>query len=86
VIFEYLELNHATAVTHVCNYGVIWRLMVLGEQQLRAGARAFHGGGEGGGAMLGGRVCDIVVTSCDLRRLEMAPGTISNSLLLLCLG
>jgi len=42
-------------------------------------------GGGGGGAMLGGRVCDVVVTPCDLRSLEMARPRIS-SLLLLCLG
>jgi len=36
--------------------------------------------------MLGGRVCDVVVTPCDLRRLEMAPLARIDSLLLLCLG
>jgi hypothetical protein len=30
VIFEFLELTRAFAVTYVCDCGVIWRLMVLG--------------------------------------------------------
>ena len=38
VIFEFLELTRAFAVTHVCDCGVIWRLMVLGSEQPRAGA------------------------------------------------
>ena len=41
--------------------------------------------GAEGGAMSGGRVCDVVVTPCDLRRLEMARPRI-DPLLLLCLG
>jgi len=45
----------------------------------------FSEGGRGGGAMLGGRVCDVVVTPCDVRRLEMARPRI-GSLLLLCRG
>ena len=53
VIFEFLELTHAFAVTYVCDCGVIWRLMVLGLEQPRAGARAFRGGGEGGGCAVG---------------------------------
>ena len=61
VIFECLVLTRAFAVTHVCDCGVIWRLMVLGAQQRRAGARAFHGEmGEGGLAMLGWWVCDAL--------------------------
>ena len=36
--------------------------------------------------MLGGRVFDVVVTPCDLRRLEMALLAQIGSLLLLCLG
>ena len=38
---ECLELTHAPAVTYVCDCGAVWKLMVLGEQQLRSGARAF---------------------------------------------
>ena len=58
---------------------------MLGVEQLRAGASAFRGVAEGGGAMLGVGVCDVVVTPCDLRRLEMVQPRIV-SLLLLCLG
>jgi hypothetical protein len=44
-------------------------------------------GGKGGGAMLGGRICNVVVTPFDVRRLEMALAfTGVHSLLLLCLG
>ena len=60
--------------------------MVLGAERLRAGASAFRGVAEGGGAMLGLGVFDVVVTPCDLRRLEMAPLAGIVSLLLLCLG
>ena len=42
--------------------------------------------GWGGVALLGGRVCDVVVTPCDLRRLEMARQVLIDSLLLLCQG
>ena len=42
-------------------------------------------GGGGGAAKLGGRVCDVVVTPCDVRRLEITRARI-GSLLLLCLG
>ena len=59
---------------------------MLGAKQLRAGASAFRGVAEGGGAMLGVGVCDVVVTPCDLRRLEMVPLAGIVSLLLLCLG
>ena len=38
VIFECLELTRAFAGTHVCDCGVIWRLMVLGAERQRAGA------------------------------------------------
>ena len=41
--------------------------------------------GGGGAAMLGGRVCDVVVTPCDVRRLEIQRPS-NDSLLLLCLG
>jgi len=41
VIFECSELTRSSAVTHVCDCGVTWRLMVLGGPQLRAGAKAF---------------------------------------------
>ena len=40
-----LELTRASAGLHVCDCGVVWRLMVLGVQRLRAGARAFSGEG-----------------------------------------
>ena len=36
--------------------------------------------------LVGGRVCDVVVTPFDLRRLEMAPQARIGSLLLLYLG
>ena len=86
VIFECLELTCASAAIHVCDCGVIWRLMVLGVEQQRAGARVFRGRGRGGGAIFGGRCFDVVVTPCDVRRLEMAPPARIGSLLLLCLG
>ena len=81
-IVECGELTCAWAVTHLCDCGIIWRLMVLGAEHQWAGARVFR---RGGGAMLGGLVYDVVVTPCDLRRLEMARPTL-GSLLLLCLG
>jgi hypothetical protein len=89
VIFEFLELTRAFAVTHVCDCGVIWRLKVLGVEWPRAGARAFRGGGGRGVAMLGGRVCDVVVTPCDLHRLENTQNRTHkriDALLLLCPG
>ena len=82
-IFECLELTRAFPGTHVCDCGIAWRITVLGAELLRAGARAFWGGER---AMLGGRVYDVVVTPCDLRRLEMALLARLGSLLLLCLG
>ncbi len=82
-MFECWVLMRAFAGSHVCACGIGWRLIVLGAEQLRAGARAFLRGG--GGAMLGGRVCDVVVTPCDVRRLEMVLARIV-SFLLLCLG
>ena len=42
-------------------------------------------GGGGGAAKLGGRVCDVIVTPCDVRRLEITRVRIDR-LLLLCLG
>ncbi len=41
MIFEWLELILESAVTHLCDCGVIWRLMVLGDRWCgpRAGAR-----------------------------------------------
>jgi len=54
-VFECLELTRAFAVTHVCDKGIGWRLMVLGVQRIRAGARAFQGGaGQGGRCLVGG--------------------------------
>ena len=48
--------------------------------------KGVSGRGEGGGgAMLCGRFCDVVVTPCDLRSLEMVQMSI-GPLLLLCLG
>ncbi len=44
---ECLELTRASAV-YVCDCGVVWRLMVLGEQRFRTGARAFCGEGQRG--------------------------------------
>ena len=41
VIFECSELTRSSTVTHVCDCGVTWKLVVLGGQQLRAGAKAF---------------------------------------------
>jgi len=41
VIFECSELTRSSAVTHVCDCGVTWKLMVLGGQLQRAGAKAF---------------------------------------------
>ena len=48
MIFEWLELTLVSAVTHVCDCGVIWRLMVLGGEWGGAGARAVGGGWEVG--------------------------------------
>ena len=45
---ERLELTRGSAVTHVCDCGVVWRLMVLGLQQQRTGARVFCGEGRRG--------------------------------------
>ena len=45
---ECLELTRAAAATHVCDCGVVWRLMVLGEQQRKAGVRACCGEGRRG--------------------------------------
>ena len=84
-IFEYLELTRAFSDEYLCDFGIIWRLIVLGVQRPRAGARAFRGGGGRGVAMLGGRVCDVVVTPCDVRRLEITRSQI-DALLLLYLG
>ena len=51
---EYLELTHAPAGTHVCDCGAVWKLIVLGVQLNRAGAKSFwckgvlwRGGAEG---------------------------------------
>ena len=44
--FECRDLTRASAATHVCDCGVVWRLMVLGVEQLVAGARAFCGEGQ----------------------------------------
>ena len=85
VIFEFMELTRAFAGTHVCDCGIAWRLMVLGCKLPGAGARVFRGGGEEVAAILDVRVCDAVVTPCDLRSLEMARPR-NDSLLLLCLG
>ena len=61
---ECLELTRASAGSHVCDCGVVWRLMVLGIQRLWDGARAFSGEGVEGGISRcgGGWVCDVVVT------------------------
>ena len=52
-VVECLELTRAFAATHMCDCWIIWRLMVLGGERIRAGARAFLGGGEGGGSDVG---------------------------------
>ena len=82
-IFECLELTCGSAVPYMCDCWIAWRLMVLGAEHQRAGARVFR---RGGVAMLGGLVYDVIVTPCDLRRLEMALLAQIGSLLLLCLG
>ena len=47
MLFEWFELTLMSAASHVRDCGVIWRLMVLGKQWLRAGARVFCGEGLG---------------------------------------
>jgi len=42
-------------------------------------------GGGGGAAKLGGRICDVVVTPCDVRSLEIQRPPV-KPLLMLCLG
>ncbi len=84
--FQILVLTRAFAVPHVCDSGIDRKLIVLGVQLVRAGARAPFGFGGGGcKVMLDGRDFDLVVTPCDVRSLGMAPTPI-DSLLLLCLG
>jgi len=51
--FEPLEVTRAFTESCVCDCGIFWRLMVLGGQQQRAGARAFLGGAEGGWSGVG---------------------------------
>ena len=46
--FECRDLTRASAVSHVCDCGVVRRLMVLGAQRLRTGARVFCGEGRRG--------------------------------------
>jgi hypothetical protein len=82
---ETLELKRAFAVPYVCDCGIAWKRMVLGTERQWAGGRALLGGAEGGRAIFGWQVCDLVVTPGDLRRLEMEQPRI-GSLLLLCLG
>ena len=82
-ILECLELTCGSAVPYMCDCGIAWNVVVLGAKHQRAGARALR---RGGGAMLGGLVYDVVVTPCDVRRLEMALLARVGSLLLLCLG
>jgi hypothetical protein len=43
----------ASVGTHVCDCGVVWRLMVLGAKPGRAGARAFCGEGPRGAGDVG---------------------------------
>ena len=47
----------AFAASYLCDCGVLWWLMVLGIQWLRAGARKLYEGGEKAGAMCGGLRC-----------------------------
>ncbi len=49
-IIECSKLTLAAAVPHMCNCGVIWRIMVLGVERLWTGAKEFCGGLEGGGS------------------------------------
>ena len=49
----------ASAVSHVCDCGVVWRLMVLGIQQLRAGARELCGEGRMGERDVGVSECEM---------------------------
>ena len=46
--FECRELTRASAESHVCDCGVVWRLVVLGGQLQRAGVRACCGEGRRG--------------------------------------
>ena len=46
--FECRSLTRASAGAHVCDCGVTWRLMVLGTERLRTGARVFCGEGRRG--------------------------------------
>ena len=43
-----LELTRESAGSHVCDCGVVWRLMVLGVQRLGTGAREICGEGRMG--------------------------------------
>ena len=55
-----LELTRASAGSHVCDCGVVWRLMVLGVQLQRAGGRAVCEEGRRGGARCGeGGFCGV---------------------------
>ena len=45
MLFEWFELTLMSAGSHVCDCGVVWRLMVLGAERLRTGARVFCGEG-----------------------------------------
>ena len=51
--FDCSELTLAFAGSYMCDCWVIWRVMVLGMGRLRAGARVFRGGLEGGGSAVG---------------------------------
>ena len=46
--FECRELTRASAGSHVCDCGVVWRLVVLGVELQRTGARVFCGEGRRG--------------------------------------
>jgi hypothetical protein len=73
---EYLELTRAFAATHVCDCGDVWRLMVLGIQRLRGGARAICGEGLRGERDAGwvGLCC-----GCDaLSAAQVGDGTLTN--------
>ena len=51
--FQCFQLTRAFVATHMCDCWIIWRLMVLGFEQLRAGAMAFRAGGKGEGSDVG---------------------------------
>ncbi len=74
---ECLELTRTFAVAHLCDCGVVWRLILLGEQRQRTGARrALCGDGWKGECDFGlvGFIC-----GCDaLCAAQLGDGTYTN--------